>query len=85
MLEIVKNYHTQLSNRKVMILRKTKRRNITCAEITTLLWQKKKKKERLKNSLKKKDFLRTNYYFCIKPFGQFLRIKVYLIKDYQCQ
>lgn len=41
MLEIVKNYHTQLSNRKVMILSKTKTRNITFAEIT-LLWQKKK-------------------------------------------
>ena len=41
MLEIVKNYHTQLSNRKVMILSKTKTRNITFAEIT-LLSQKKK-------------------------------------------
>ena len=67
-----------------MILSKTKTRNITFAEINYTALAKKKKK-RHKNSLKKKDFLRTNYYFCVKPFRQFLRIKKYLIKDYQCQ
>ena len=44
MLEIVKNYHTQLSNRKVMILSKTKTRNITFAEINYTALAKKKKK-----------------------------------------
>lgn len=43
MLEIVKNYHTQISNRKVMILSKTKRRNITYAEINYTALAKKKK------------------------------------------
>lgn len=64
MLEIVKNYHTQLSNRKAMILRKTKRRNITCAEINYTALAKKKK--RLKNSLKEERLSMNQLLFLYK-------------------
>lgn len=73
MLEIVKNY-SHISNRKLMILRKSNR-SITCAKINyTALAKKKEKTKLIKEERLSKNQL-------LKPFGQYLRIKEYLVKE----
>lgn len=76
MLEIVKNYHSYISNRKLMILSKSNRRSITCAKINYTALAKKKKK---RQKLIKEEKLSKNQ--LLKPFGQYLRIKEYLVKE----
>lgn len=58
-----------------MILSKSNRRSITCAKINYTALAKKKKRQKLikEEKLSKNQLL--------KPFGQYLRIKEYLVKE----